>query len=68
MVQKSFVTAIDESIPSEIETDASELALPNTLSQDCKPVAFSSHSLQGSKLNHTAIEKEAQAIIEAVRH
>ena len=68
MLEKSFVTAIDESIPFQVKTDASEVALVATLSQDGKPIAFFSSSPQGSDLNHTTVEKEAQAIIEAVRH
>lgn len=59
MVEKSFVTAIDGGTPFKVETDASEVALKATLSQDGKTVALFSCSLQGSELNHTAIEKEA---------
>ena len=44
MVEKSFVTAIDERIPLEVETDASEGALGATLSQDGERVAFFSRS------------------------
>ena len=37
------------------------------LNQGGRPVAFMSRTLQGSKLHYPAIEKEATAIIEAVR-
>ncbi|KAK3738004.1 hypothetical protein QZH41_009632 [Actinostola sp. cb2023] len=46
----------------------SEVALAATLNQNGRPVAFFSHNLQGSELKHASIEKEAQAIIELVRH
>lgn len=62
MVEKSFVTAIDEIIPFEVEADASEVVLVANVS---KPVAFFSASLQGSLLNHAAMERVAKAIIPA---
>ena len=68
IVEEAFFAAIDETIPSEVETDESDVALAATLSRDSSPVAFFSRSLQGSELKHAAIEKEAQAIIEAIRH
>ena len=68
MVEDVSLTAIDESIPFQVESDASDVALAATLSQNGKPVAFFSRSLQGSELKYPALEKEAQAIIEAVRY
>ena len=47
VVEEAFVTAIDETIPFEVETD---VALAATLSQDGRLVAFFSRSLQGSEL------------------
>ena len=57
IVEEAFVAAIDETIPFEVETDASDVTLATTLSQE-----------KGRELKHAAIEKEAQAIIEAIRH
>ena len=68
IVEEAFATATDETIPFEVETDASDVALAATLSQDCWPLSFFSRSLQGIELKHAAIEKVSQAIIEGIRH
>lgn len=67
-IEDAVVTTIDENIPLKVKTDASEVALAASLSQNAKPVAFFSQILQGSELKHASIENEAQAITEAVRH
>ena len=67
-VEHSVVSAIHESIPFEVETDASDFAIAATLNQAGRPVAFFSCTLHGPEALHAAIEKEAQAIIETVRH
>nr|XP_039273884.1 uncharacterized protein LOC120347845 [Styela clava] len=68
LVESVVVIAVDETLPFEVETDASDVALAATLNQGGRPVAFFSCMLQGPELKHPSIEKEAKAIIEAVRH
>jgi hypothetical protein len=67
-IEHSVVCTIDESLPFEVETDASDNALAGVLNQGGRPVAFFSKSLHGSELSHPPVEKEACAIIESVRH
>ena len=67
-IEKCVVCAIDESLPFTIETDASEQAIAATLNRGGRPVAFFSCSLQKSELHHHPVEKEAYAIVEALRH
>ena len=67
-IEESVVTAVDEELPFEVETDASEVAIAATLNQAGRPVAFFSRTLQGPEIWHPSVEKEAQAIIESIRH
>ena len=53
--------------PLCIETDASDEAIAAILSQDNKPVAFFSRPLNDTEKKHCSLEKEAYAIIEAIR-
>ena len=67
-IAKSVVCAIDEDAPFAVETDASDFAIAATLNQNGRPVAFFSRMLHGPEISHASVEKEAKAIIEAVRH
>ena len=59
---------IDENIPFAVETDASDFAISVTPTQDGRPVAFYSRTLQVSEQHQAPVEKEAQAIVEATHH
>jgi hypothetical protein len=67
-IENSVVCSIDESLPFELETGASDIALAGVLTQGGRPVAFYLRTLQRSEIKHLPVEKEARVIIEAVRH
>lgn len=66
-LEKASLIPIDETIPFIVECDASENTISATLNQGGRPVAFMSRTLQSAELHYPAVEKEATAIIEAVR-
>ena len=58
---------INEDVPFVFERDASNVALSATLNQNNKPVAFFSRSLNKSEVKQSSVEKEAAAIVLAIR-
>ena len=66
-LERATLHSIDESQPFVVECDASEVCVSATLNQCGRPVAFMSRTLQGSELHYPPVEKEATAIVEAVR-
>ena len=67
--ENAALCTIDESLPLPftVECDASDIAVSATLNQRGGLVAFISRTLSGSELHYPPVEKEATAIIEAVR-
>ena len=59
--------SIEKNMPFVFKFDTSDVAVLATLNQRGRPVAFMSRTLHGSELYYLAAEKEATAIIEAVR-
>ena len=66
-LERASLNPIDESLPFVGECDASKVAVSATLYQDGRSVAFMYRTLQNSELHYPPVEKEATAIIEAVR-
>ena len=58
---------VDESIPFTVETNASDFAIAATLNQNERPVAFHARTMSLTERKHSAIQKEAYAIVEALR-
>jgi len=64
---KAGLGTVQDDLAFEFESDASDYAIANILSQVGRPVAFMSRSLNIYERNYPAVEKEATAITEAVR-
>ena len=58
---------IRDDVPFQVDCDASEHSVAATLSQEGRPVAFFSKTLNKSEKVYPVVEKEALAIMEAVR-
>ena len=61
------LTCIKEGVPFVVECDASNHTLSATLNQGGQPVAFHSRTFTPTEFRYFTVEKEAVAIIDAVR-
>ena len=66
-IEKAVLLSTDENLPFVVVCDDSDVAISTTLNQNGRPVAFMSQTFQGSEVHYPAVEKEATAIVEAVR-
>ena len=64
---KANLSTIQVGVPFELGTDTSDNAIVAVLSQGGRPVVFMFRTLSHCEKRYPAIEKEATAVIEAVR-
>ena len=57
---------ISDDLPLTVETNDSDFAMAATLNQNDCPVAFHSRTSSPSQQKHSAVEKEAYAVVEAL--
>ena len=61
------LASVDKIAPFTLETNASDVAVSAVLQQNGRPVAFWSRTLNSNENRYANVEKEAAAIVEAIR-
>jgi hypothetical protein len=67
LIQAPLLRTLDESLPYEVVTDASDLGLGGVLLQEGQPVAFESRKLNDAELNYQTTGKEMLVVVHALR-
>ena len=68
LINSPILSYPDFTKPFKLTTDASNVAIGSVLSQNNKPIAFYSRTLNSAERNYSTIEKELLAILDSTKH